>query len=148
MHARSMHVSELGAAGAYSPQWLAIYATLLSFVWNSLGSCMCGHLGRESLPGNLVIAAVAWNAFLRVPKHLPLTRVLVDALTVWLTLTLLKNVADVLWFGHGSMFGAMRRLTQEGAAHGVYWTGIAGCAIAVIALVVQYCRTRYSLVGS
>jgi hypothetical protein len=74
-------------------------------VWalSSLGMCLCGHLDAVALMFTLGSTGLAWWGFCLKEKRWG-RRVFVFGMVVVTMVTLGKNVADVVWFGHPALF--------------------------------------------
>lgn len=82
----------------------ALSAFLAVFLIVPACSCACGHMEATGLALSSPMAIIAWLAFIFGGKtHLvwSFVRMIAAVLT---TVVLVKNVADVLWFGHGPVF--------------------------------------------
>jgi hypothetical protein len=86
-----------------------------SYWWASAGSlaigpyvtpmfmCACGHLGAAALPvtaASASLACVGWS----MSGARPPWRAVQMAAAVFALLQLLKNLGDVLWFGHNPLW--------------------------------------------
>lgn len=83
---------------------LAIVGSLMTFFNLSLTMCMCGLQGLDGLPGSAVGAALAWWAFFRKSRGGVPARLLVSAAAIFTTYFLLRNIHNVLWSGHDSLW--------------------------------------------
>jgi hypothetical protein len=84
---------------------LAVVAAFIIGIANQmLMPCVCGHLGWLALPGSLISTGLAWIAFTRTRQMDWPWRAVVYAAVGLLTIGLLKNVADIGWFGHSPLF--------------------------------------------
>jgi hypothetical protein len=75
------------------PAFLLSLATLMCL------SCACGHLGLLALPTSSLAAGVAGYAFVRLPRANG-SQVFVWVCSAFCWFVFVKNVSDVLWFGH------------------------------------------------
>jgi hypothetical protein len=74
-------------------------AFLLSMATLTYVSCACGHLGVIALPTSSLAAGVAGYAFVRLPRANG-SQVFVWVCSAFCWFVFVKNVSDVLWFGH------------------------------------------------
>lgn len=77
---------------------------ILTFLGLPFVGCMCGHLGYEALPVTAGAALLAWYPFVRFERHTLDQRSFAVFTTCYGTFVLLRNVADILWFGHNPVF--------------------------------------------
>jgi hypothetical protein len=67
-------------------------------------TCMCGHIAAPALLLTGLAAVLAWFVFIRDPSTASGNRGLAIIAVVIASLILVKNLADVLWFGHDPVF--------------------------------------------
>jgi hypothetical protein len=73
---------------------------IVAFLTIFLFPCVCGHLDFYALPTSIIGVAIAFYGFSRF-RHI---FILYRALAVLIpTFVFLKNVADILWFGHDAI---------------------------------------------
>lgn len=74
-------------------------------VWmlSQLTICLCGHLSEISLIFTVPAAVLAWWGFVRL-KHGWGWRMMGIGMAVLTGFTLVKNVGDILWWGHEPWF--------------------------------------------
>jgi dTDP-4-amino-4,6-dideoxygalactose transaminase len=65
---------------------------------------MCGHMGTVALPTNALSVVLAWYPFIRYERTSSEERGATVFVVVVVTFSFIKNVADVLWFGHDPVF--------------------------------------------
>jgi hypothetical protein len=63
-----------------------------------------GHLGLIALPTSVLGLGLACCGYIKKQKLMKWTRWVFAIFLVIPTLVFLKNVADILWFGHDAMF--------------------------------------------
>jgi hypothetical protein len=86
--------------------WLGSVAALVaSLVALALAPCGCGHLARAGLLITVPATALGWRALLVARESRFAPRAVMVMAAVVATLVLLKNVGDVLWFGHAPVYG-------------------------------------------
>ncbi len=82
------------------PGTWAVFGLVISYLNMMMTTCMCGHMSRISLPGSVVGAAMAWFAFAAPNRANWPVRVLVMLSAALTMFILIKNLGDVLWWGH------------------------------------------------
>jgi len=68
----------------------------------SISVCSCGYMTRSSLPGTLIGAVLTWYALFIGKDVKAIKRVVIGFACIITTLFLLKNIGDVLFWGHGA----------------------------------------------
>ena len=81
-----------------------IWSFILSVVTLLVFPCICGHLHTEALPTSGLGVVLAWYPFIRYERARILDRCVAVFFVLFTSLVFLKNVADVLWFGHEPLF--------------------------------------------
>jgi hypothetical protein len=95
----SFKVPGLGRPPSLSwPDWAAIGTTALLVVAPT--SCTCGYMGWFSLWFTVPAVAAVWWGMLRSRVRHVLARTLYVIVAAIVSTMLLKNIADILWFGH------------------------------------------------
>ena len=82
---------------------IALLGIVISVVNVGLTCCICGHLDIISLPGSLIGLIAAWYAMFRAKDIKVFRRVVIGIACIVTTLTLFKNVCDILWLGHNPL---------------------------------------------
>ena len=74
-------------------------------MWLATGafSCMCGHLPAEALIPSVAGAILAWVGFSRHQYASLVIRMVAFLIVVIASCIFLKNLADVLWYGHNAL---------------------------------------------
>jgi hypothetical protein len=81
--------------------WQSVCSFVGAAVSVSMFTCTCGHLAQMALIGTVTTAVFAWWGFVR---ELPLLgRIFASVATVLASYLLVKNVLDILWFGHNPL---------------------------------------------
>lgn len=80
-----------------------IVALLLAMFAAVALPCMCGHLGSEALFATLPACALAVYAWVSNANGNAVWRVLLIIVVVVVAIVFLKNLTDVLWFGHEAL---------------------------------------------
>jgi len=83
---------------------VALAAFGIAFLGMIMTSCACGYMSIISLPCNLLGAGGTWFAFLMGKDRLLTGRIVIDLTLVVATLMLLRNIGDILWWGHSPLF--------------------------------------------
>ena len=83
--------------------FVALAALCISFLNMGMTCCLCGHMHFVSFPGSLIGALAAWFAFLRGKDKRLISRVVIHMVVVVTTIILLKNIGDILWWGHDAI---------------------------------------------
>jgi len=79
---------------------VGVASLIFTIINPMLTMCACGYMDWLSLPGNIIAFTLAWKAFLAGRDKRVLTRVIITLACVITTIVLLKNGADILWYGH------------------------------------------------
>lgn len=77
-------------------------------------ACLCGHLDWFALPFSTAAASLAWLGFCRNGRW-SIWRLLVLVVAVLASLELVKNLADILWFGHQPLLRRVRWGLRRGS---------------------------------
>ena len=74
-------------------------------MWLATGafSCTCGRLPAEALIPSLAGAILAWVGFLRHQDASSVIRMVAFLIVLMASYIFLKNLADVLWYGHNAL---------------------------------------------
>ena len=79
---------------------LVVLSHAVSFSGFIFFMCRCGYHGWEALPTSTIGAGIAWYAFVRHRKRRKLHVILAVVIPSGV---LVKNVLDILWFGHEAL---------------------------------------------
>ena len=93
--------AQAAALGSTSILWTVSVLSLISTVILYPGlRCGGGHIGQSALPITGAMAAFAWWPFLFARESRLVPRALAMIAVVAASMVLVKNICDVLWFGH------------------------------------------------
>ena len=81
-----------------------IWSFVLSLFTLFVFPCMCGHLYTDALPTSGFGVVLACYPFIRYERTLIFDRGLAVFFVLLPSLLFVKNVADILWFGHEALF--------------------------------------------
>ena len=104
--ATTYKLNDGGRRAFRTPQlWLALFVLVGIVLLVPSLMCMCGYFDGVGLLIIGSLALLTWGCFLTNKcENVPL-RFFLAALTVAVSLILIKSVVDVLWLGHDAVFG-------------------------------------------
>lgn len=77
---------------------------MLSFLWMSLTTCMCGHTSWISSVAILPAFGFGLHIFIAIPRERGIEQILGAIAFALLAGMFLKNIGDILYFGHEPLF--------------------------------------------
>jgi len=81
--------------------WIAFVAILLAFL---APRCACGYYGLISLPFTVLAAGLACYGWIGNKRKNLIWRAVLMLVVILTSITLFRNIADVLWFGHDAIW--------------------------------------------
>ena len=86
------------------PASTSLICAVIGLMLAGFFTCGCGHLDVLALPVTLPTAMCGWCAATTVRRGNLSHAILTIVICVLTTIVLLKNLADVLWFGHNAVW--------------------------------------------
>lgn len=83
----------------------AVGGLFVSCMNETVNLCMCGHLNLTALPGSLLCSGVLLSLFIRSDSRNIFVRLVIDVCLALTVFILIKNVGDILWWGHEPLLG-------------------------------------------
>ena len=124
MNHDSPNVTEDGSDESWQPRigrrsrprtsiiWSAYLCSLLLFVAFTLLPCLCGYLDRWALLATVPCLLLACYTFCGTDRTMGFWRHVAGVLVIFAFLMLLKNIGDVLWFGHDAVWSGRSTAIQ------------------------------------
>ena len=78
--------------------------TVATFFYGLSSGCMCGHLDQIALIGTTIGLVSSWSFIYTGSRKNLTTRIAAWLGVAIVSIIFLKNVCDVLWFGHFPIF--------------------------------------------
>jgi hypothetical protein len=84
--------------------WLPLVAVLLAFL---APRCACGYYDLISLPFTVPATGLACYGWISNKRKNLIWRAVLVLVVIFTSITLFKNIADVLWFGYDAILGRL-----------------------------------------